>query len=72
MLISVNEIQEWKQHEITQEFFKALKRSREFLKENLIRGNFENEDFVKGKAGALQDLLGMTVEEIQEMMNDEQ
>ena len=71
MLISVEELQEWKQHDVTQEFFKSLKKTREYLKENLIRGNFENEDYVKGKAATLLDLLEMSVEDLQEIMNEQ-
>ena len=41
------------------------------FRSNLIRGNYENEDFVKGKAATLLDLLEMSQEELQEIMNGE-
>lgn len=71
MLIQEPEWLEWKQNDVTQQFFKALKKTREYLKENLIRGNFENEDYVKGKAATLQDLLEMSVQDLQEIINGE-
>lgn len=70
IVVQENEYQEWKQIETTQLFFKSLFKVREHLKENLIRGSYENEEFVKGKAGALQDLLDMTYEELMEIMNE--
>lgn len=71
MLIAEREYLEWKQTEVTQALIKALKKAREGLKEGLIRSNYDNEEFVKGKAQAYQDLIEMNYRELQEMLNDE-
>jgi hypothetical protein len=71
MLIVEKEFLEWKQSDVTQQFFKALKSTRESLKENLIRGNYENEDFVKGKASAFFDLIEMSYEDFKEAVDGE-
>lgn len=70
MILTPDEFLEWKQLEITKEFFKALKAHREIMKEALINGLYENEEFAKGKATALKQLIEMTYEDMMEILND--
>lgn len=72
MTITLQEVEwnEWKQNETTKTFFAALVNARELWKEDLIRSHFENEEFVKGKAQAYQDLLSMNYLELMEILHD--
>lgn len=70
MVLTEEEFLDWKQNDVTIAFFKALKNHREFLKENLIRGSYENEEFVKGKGSALLEITEMKHNEVMEIMND--
>lgn len=67
MILTEEEFLEWKEHPVTKEFFKVLTLTRENLKENLIRDLYDNDEFVKGKATALLELLEMTFNEIKEV-----
>lgn len=68
--LQAEEFLDWKQNETTVTFFKALRNAREVWKEELIRGNIENEEFVKGKAQAFLDLTVMTYEDMMEILHD--
>lgn len=68
--IQEQEFLEWKQHEVTKYFLEALKKAREVWKEDLIRSNYANEEFVKGKAQAFLDVVEMKYKEVMEIMND--
>jgi hypothetical protein len=70
MVLTVQEWNDWKQDDVTKEFFKALKASREILKEEHILGLYEERGKVEGKAQLLADLIDMKYEDIQGMLND--
>lgn len=66
MIISEDEFHEWKQSPVTKEFFKLLSKQREEFKEQLICDLYENEEWVKGKASALLELIEMKYDDLQE------
>jgi len=70
VVLTEEEWAEWKLHPTTKYFFKALSKGREFYKEELVRNNVANEDFLKGKAGMIQDILEMSYEDIQELKSE--
>lgn len=70
MVLQESEWLEWKQLDVTKEFFKALKKKREEFKENLANDVYENDSLVKGKAMALLEILEMTFVHLEEIRND--
>ncbi len=69
LTVQEQEFLEWKQNNVTVLFFASLKNAREMWKEGLIKDNYDNEDFVKGKAQAFQDAIEMTYQEMMETIN---
>lgn len=67
MVVTEPDFLEWKQHSVTQAFLKGLRKEREVLKEQVIHSSFENEDFAKGKAMAILELLEMTYQDYMEL-----
>lgn len=65
-----SEFLEWKQHDCTYAFFKALKSKREVMKEDLVEGRYDNPEFARGKASALREILEMSYEEYLEAVNE--
>lgn len=68
MVVTEEEWTEWKQHPMTSEFFKALKKEREKIKEQLVLGLFEEEFLAKGIARCLQDLQEMKYDDFKEIV----
>ena len=66
ILVGEEEYLEWRNHPITKEFFKKIKKQREIFKEDLICNLYDNEDFVKGKALLIQEILEMSYSEFKE------
>ena len=67
MVLTQIEFEEWKTNPTTKEVFKALRNAREVWKEQLIRDNVENEQFLKGKAQAFLDVVEMGYEDMMEI-----
>jgi len=61
------EYEEWRQHPVTLFILTSLEKKREELKENLVLDNYENEDFVKGKASAILEILEMQYTDVMEV-----
>lgn len=68
MIITEEEWNDWKQHEVTREFFKSLKEERERIKEQLILGGFDEEGVARGMARGLQDLIDMKYDDFRELV----
>ena len=66
MVLTEQEWLEWKQLDVTQEFFKNLKKAREKIKEDVINGLYANDEFAKGKATCIQELLELDYNEFME------
>ena len=71
MAITEIEFQNWKEDAVTQGLMRAMRKTREELKENLIRGAYENSEFVQGKALCLQELLEMKYEDFMEALRND-
>lgn len=69
VIITPEEFKEWQQSNVTKALMEGLVVSREIIKEGLVRSNFENEEFAKGKAQMLLDIREITYEDLQEMIN---
>jgi hypothetical protein len=54
---------EWKHSRVSQAFFKALDKDREWLKEVLLNGS-ENDENIRGRAAAITAILALTYEEL--------
>ena len=67
MILTKGEFLDWKGNPTTQYFFKALKNSREILKEEYVLGLYEEAGKVEGKAQLLRDLIEMDYETLQEI-----
>ena len=68
--VTPEEFIDWKQHPVTESFFKALNNKREELKENIVCSLYENEEFVKGKIMFIKEMQEMTYEEFMEILAD--
>jgi hypothetical protein len=68
MVLTKEEFLEWKENPSTKYFFKALRNAREVLKEEHIRGCYEEVGKAEGKAQLLQDLIYLNYETLQEIM----
>jgi hypothetical protein len=66
MVLTEEEWQEWKTNSITKEFFKALIKERETVKEQLVMGLYEEEGLARGVAKCLKDLTDMTYNDFRE------
>jgi len=71
MIITKDEFLEWKDSDVTVEFFNLCLKKREEFKENLISDLYENEEFVKGKAAVLRELLDMKYEDMMEELYEQ-
>ena len=70
MIITKDEFLEWKQSDVTVELFNLLKKKREEIKENLVSDVYDNEEFVKGKALVMLELIEMKYEDMMEELYD--
>jgi hypothetical protein len=69
-MISNEEWHTWKYSDTGKVFFSLLRKKREEMKENLINNKYEDEEFVKGKAMVLYELLNLDYESLLEEIND--
>jgi hypothetical protein len=63
IVVTEQEFLEWKHGRVSQAFFKALGKDREWLKEVLLAGS-ENDDNIRGRAAAITAILALTYEEL--------
>jgi hypothetical protein len=68
--VTPEEFAEWKLHETTQQFFRAIRNHREVMKEDLIKGLYDNPEFARGKGQAFLDIIEMKYEDFAEIMHD--
>ena len=66
MVVTEGEWLEWKQHPVTEEYFKMLVKERERLKEHVIIGAYEDVSKAYGMAMTLQHLKEMKYDEFRE------
>lgn len=66
MLVIEEEWLSWKQHPVTEEYFKMLVKERERVKENLVMGAYEDVGKAQGVAQALLDLKEMKYADFRE------
>ncbi len=71
-MITPESFTEWRQSEVTKALFKSLFNEREWMKENLVQGNFdaENELKVKGRCQAVGLILALTYEELLDSLKE--
>ena len=67
MVLTKEEWLEWKENPTTKYFFAALRNAREVLKEEHIRGAYEEAGKAEGKAQLLNDLIYLDYETLQEI-----
>jgi len=67
VVIIEEEFLNWKEDDVTKQFFKGLKSIRETMKEQMILGLYDNPEFARGKATVLQELLEMDYNEFMEI-----
>ena len=63
IVVTEPEFLEWKHSRVSQAFFKALDKDREWLKEVLLAGS-ENDENIRGRAAAITAILALTYEEL--------
>ena len=68
--ISPEDFQQWWTSDTTKFVLRALKNHREVMKEDLIKGLYDNPEFAMGKASALLEILEMTYEQLMEIVSD--
>lgn len=66
MVVTEEEWSSWKQHPVTEEYFKMLVKERERIKENLVMGAYEDVSRAYGMAVTLQQLKEMKYDEFRE------
>jgi hypothetical protein len=69
IVVTEPEFLEWRQHRVTQAFFKACFNDRETLKEMLLAGT-DDDNGIRGRAAALGLILGMTYEDLMESVRE--
>lgn len=57
---------EWVENPVTKALKKALHNDREYMKEQLIRGNTTDENEIRGRCNAILNLLNLTYEDLVE------
>lgn len=70
MVVTEQDFLEWIEHPITKAFKKALWKNREVLKENLIRGNYTNQEQVQGMAEAITQILVMDYNDLMDSLSE--
>ena len=66
IVLTEQEYQDWLVHPATKCLFKALTNDREFIKEQLIRGNIDNEEEAKGRCNAVLNIINIGYEDLVE------
>ena len=54
----------WKQHPVTRKLFERMSEERLDMMEGIINDNFEHPEEVKGRCKAINNILGMTYEDL--------
>ncbi len=62
---------EWVEHPVTKALKKALHNDREYMKEQLVRGNSSDENEVRGRCNAILGILNVTFEDLVEGARDD-
>lgn len=70
MVVTEEEWLDWKQHPVTEEYFKMLVKERERLKEHLVIGAYDDVSKAQGMALTLHQLKEMTYDEYREASYD--
>ena len=63
IVVTDQEFMEWKHSRVSQAFFTALNKDREWLKEVLLSGS-ENDDNIRGRAAAISAILALSYEDL--------
>ena len=67
MVLTQEEWDSWKQSPVTKEFFKMLVKERESVKEELVLGNYEEDEKARGIARCLSDLSSLDYDSFREV-----
>jgi len=67
MVLTQEEWDSWKQEVVTKEFFKMLAKEREDVKEQLVLGNYEEDEKARGIAKCLLDLSSLDYDGFREV-----
>lgn len=70
VVVTEEEFKDWKGHNVTKAFLKALFNDRELLKEMLLAGT-DSDDNVRGRAAAITNILTITYEELMESLREQ-
>lgn len=62
---------EWLENPVTKALKKALHNDREYMKEQLVRGNASDEMEIRGRCNAILSLLSLTYEDLVEGARDD-
>ena len=71
MTITQQEFLDWVENPVTKELKKALHNDREYMKEQLVRGNASDEMEIRGRCNAILSLLNLTYEDLAEGSRDD-
>jgi len=71
MVLTEQEFLEWKEHPATKTLMKALRNDREFMKEQLCRGQVENEEEVRGRCNAILNIIALDYKDLVEGARDD-
>ena len=69
IVVTEQEFQEWKQSRVSQAFFEALNKDREWLKEVLLAGS-EDDANVRGRAAAITAILALDYESLMTTLSE--
>jgi hypothetical protein len=69
IVVTPEEFKDWKKHQVTEAFMKALSNDREWLKEILLAGT-EDDDNVRGRAAAITSILSLSYEELMDAVKE--
>jgi hypothetical protein len=70
-VITQEEYNEWRSQEVTKQFFKFLKHSKEGLKEDWVRGIYEDDENLRGRCQMLTLVIDVEYEDVMERVNGE-
>ena len=71
MTITQQEFLDWVENPVTKALKKALHNDREYMKEQLVRGNASDEMEIRGRCNAILSLLNLTYEDLAEGSRDD-
>jgi ABC-type dipeptide/oligopeptide/nickel transport system ATPase component len=66
MVLTEQEFLEWKEHPATKTLMKALTNEREFMKEQLVRGNVSDEAELIGRCNAILNIVALDYKDLVE------